>query len=168
MTRPLIWSDIHIPLVCLLHCKSSGVIFLNPFIHLCFVCVCAVCVGRGFWSRKPAAMWLHSVWRDSSSYHQHQTVHHMVRRENEENQCDHKVRTDSKGSKPLWRPDSSYVYKLVVRRIHYGSDREVKMLCCYFSRTGASSFRACFSFHSSYSEVLRFLFKLLKQSYTTG
>ncbi len=28
------------------------------------------------------------------------------------------------------------------------------MPCCCFSRTGASSFRACFSFHSSYSEVL--------------
>ncbi len=51
--------------------------------------------GRGVFPRQQAAVRLFGLRRDSSSHHQHQTVHHLVRRENEENQRDNKVRAGS-------------------------------------------------------------------------
>lgn len=104
-----------------------------------------VCLVWGVLSKQPASVWLHRRRWDSTSNHQHQTVHHVVWRENKENQRHSKAREDT--NTWLWL---CFLAESMLYQLRFGWwDMDV-----FFSRTGGSSFRACFSFHSSYSEVL--------------
>lgn len=137
------------------YCKLKWEKSFVGFIHWALICV-FLCTGGGVFPRQQATVWLHGLWRDSSPYHQHQTVHHVVRRENEENQRDHKVRAEvSKfdcGHGLITVRLLTLKEELIINHTKFGLWGLNMDLCC-FSRTGASSFRACFSFHSSYSEV---------------